>query len=212
MDLRRNPAGHHRRVDVLSYEYNQRPNVLSNPRNGSHASVPDRTTGDLLLQFEQQGNGQNEELGKIVVTAMDRWLDGRWVSQTIVPSAISGRSNSAASAGLCGQAQVPGAFMEVALDLTALGMEPGCVSDGFGTLNVRSQQSPHPPRRCPTWRRDRWTSSRTRGSATITKRGPSGAVVGDTGLRFEIEPDPRDGTGSLRQRQRHREPGRQRGR
>lgn len=181
----------------FSYEYNQQPNVLSTPRNGPRASVPDRTTGDLLLQFEQQGNGQNEELGKIVVTAMDRWLDGRWVSQTIVPSAISGRSNSAASAGLCGQAQaVPGAFMEVALDLTALGMEPGCVSDGFGTFNVRSRQSPAPTSEMSDVATGSVDIQPNCGSATITKRGPSGAVVGDTGLRFEIEPDPRDGTGS----------------
>ena len=84
--------------------------------------------------------------------------------------------------------------MEVALDLTALGMEPGCVSDGFGTFNVRSRQSLHAPRRCPT-ATDRWTSSRTAAAP------PSPSVVhpawSATPGSASRSIDPRDGTGAF---------------
>ena len=128
---------------------------------------------------------------------MDRYVNGEWVSQTIAPSAIAGLSNTAAAAGLCGSAQaVPGAFMEVALDLTVLGMEPGCESGGFGTFNVRSRQSQAPTSEMSDVATGTASVQPNCGSATITKRGPSGAVVGDSSLRFEISPDPRDGNGT----------------
>lgn len=182
----------------FTYEYNQQPNHSSSPKGaGTPASVPTRTTGDVRLQFEQQGQGQNQVLGKIVVSTMDRWVDGQWVAQPISPDAIAGRSNTAAVPGLCGSAQAaPGAFMEVALDLTALAMEPGCDSGGFGTFNVRSRQSASATSELSDVAIGTANIEPNCGSATITKRGPSGAVVGDTALRFEISPDPRDGTGT----------------
>ena len=182
----------------FTFEYNQKANHQSRPGgNGKSASVPTRTTGDLRLQFEQQGNSANEVLGKIVVEGMDRWIGGKWVAQTVTASAIAGLSNTVATAGLCGSAQaVPGAFMEVALDLTVLGMEPGCESGGFGTFNVRSRQSPAETSEMSDVATGTASVQPNCGAATITKRGPSGAVVGDSALRFEISPDPRDGKGS----------------
>ena len=182
----------------FTYEYNQQPNHRSKPKGaGAPASVPTRTNGDVRLQFEQQGQGQNQVLGKIVVSTMDRWVDGQWVAQPISPDAIAGRSNTAAVPGLCGSAPAaPGAFMEVALDLTALAMEPGCGSGGFGTFNVRSRQSASVTSELSDVAIGTANIEPNCGSATITKRGPSGAVVGDTALRFEISPDPRDGTGT----------------
>ena len=182
----------------FTFEYNQKPNHQSHPGgNGAPASVPTRTTGDLRLMFQQQGNAQNEVLGKIVVDGMDRWIGGQWVAQTITPSAIAGLSNTAAVAGLCGSSQAaPGAFMEVALDLTVLGMEPGCESAGFGTFNVRSRQSPSISSEMSDVATGTTHIMPNCGRATITKRGPSGDVVGGAGLRFEISPDPRDGTGT----------------
>ncbi|MDF2145317.1 SpaA isopeptide-forming pilin-related protein [Knoellia sp. p5-6-4] len=182
----------------FTFEYNHKPNHQSRPGgNGKPAAVPTRTTGDLRLMFQQQGNAQNEQLGKIVIDGMDRWVDGQWVAQTITPSAIAGLSNTAAVAGLCGSAQAaPGAFMEVALDLTVLGMEPGCESAGFGTFNVRSRQSPSISSEMSDVATGTTHVMPNCGRATITKRGPSGQVVGDAGLRFEISPDPRDGVGT----------------
>ncbi|TQJ48638.1 SpaA isopeptide-forming pilin-related protein [Phycicoccus sp. SLBN-51] len=182
----------------FTFEYNQKPNHQSRPTgNGTPASVPTRTTGDLRLMFQQQGNAQNEVLGKIVIDGMDRWVGGQWVAQTIAPSAIAGLSNTVAVNGLCGSAQaVPGAFMEVALDLTVLGMEPGCESGGFGTFNVRSRQSPSISSEMSDVAIGSADILPNCGRATITKRGPSGEVVGGPALRFQLSPDPRDGTGT----------------
>lgn len=129
-------------------ELDQQPNH----QNPHGLSVPSRSAGDVLFVVRQRGDGSF-----LFDATYQTWscpqasqcdATGAWSTPTAAAAAFFGLANETAipqgpwSDAIAAKGMVAAdAFAEMAIDLTALGLVPGCPSGGFGTLNVRSVAS-----------------------------------------------------------------------
>lgn len=110
-------------------EFNQQPNYSNDP------ARPTRTPGDLMVRFEQEGNGDFE------LTLAYKWtLQTGFYDGCIEVEGYSPRAGwcpvSVATAGFVGETGEDGAFAEGSLNLTAL-FGGGVCMPAF-TMNIRS--------------------------------------------------------------------------
>jgi hypothetical protein len=118
-------------------ELNQKANTPTGPQ--PPGPVPNRTTGDLRLVFDQNGSTL------ISLVEADTWSStgpttGNWVPFSSL-AGFTGAVNQNTVHNLSGTALGAGSFAEVAIDLTALFPAAGC-SGNYGTVNLRSASSP----------------------------------------------------------------------
>jgi hypothetical protein len=134
-------------------ELNQKPNTpTGSPPTGP---VPNRTTGDLRLAFDQGGDNL------ISLAEADAWSPagcssppGPATTQSWCPisnpTGFTGTFSQNTVHNLSGTSLSPGTFAEVAIDLTALFAPAGC-SGNYDTVNLRSASSPSPTSSLGDW-------------------------------------------------------------
>jgi len=109
------------------------------PNSSSSSPSPQRSTGDLRLSVNQ--NGQNElQLSKAYTWTSTGATTGSW---TALPSTagFTGMANTGVIKNFSGTADLePNLFAEFALNLTALFGTADC-SGNYGTMNIRSSAS-----------------------------------------------------------------------
>lgn len=167
-------------------EYNQKPNVS----NGG-LSVPDRTPGDVLLQFASTGSDALalQGLWKYSTTSGNGCSltgTGYWCSQPLPSGSYKVATNAA------------GTFIEGGVNFTKLFPSTAGCSAAFGTINIRSitggsvMNASFKDRVAPL----EVSTPSTCGNLVIQKRD---AITGDLigGATFLVTPNPLTGTGSV---------------
>jgi hypothetical protein len=132
----------------FDFELDQQPDIT----NTHGVAIPARTKGDVLLQATQHGNGlftfgATYQTWSCTDPAMCD-ATGVWSAPQDATAAFYGLANDVAiNAGPWTDAIASkdmigtGQFAEMAVDLTALMIAPGCETGGFMALNVRSVAS-----------------------------------------------------------------------
>ncbi|MGH8940186.1 MAG: hypothetical protein ACRDV2_12680, partial [Actinomycetes bacterium] len=125
------------------FELNQKPRTDGNTSNPN----PNRTTGDVRITINDQGNGVFSAPEVEVWTATSP-IAGSWGPTTVNNPTYDVKANSTGAISdlapwwtsvnaVNGTIDQEG-FIEAALDLTSFGAVLGCPSTGFSTLNGRS--------------------------------------------------------------------------
>ncbi|HEX2894363.1 MAG TPA: prealbumin-like fold domain-containing protein, partial [Marmoricola sp.] len=169
---------------MYDVEYNRLDNSTNDP------ARPDRSVGDVMFQFEQQGS--ITILLKAAYVWAEKGVTGWSGSCEEIDNSGFGWCPLTTTNAFTGAVGDGGRFAEGMLDLTALQFPSGTCLGDLGTMNIRSHSSLQ------------WTSALqdymvadvniagTCGSLTIEKKG----LTGDTlvpGAAFSIVDDPRPG-------------------
>jgi uncharacterized surface anchored protein len=175
-----------RATDNGTVTYYLELNQLPNTENDHRTPIPDRTAGDIRLTIENQGSGNFQ------VIKVEEWNGSTWVDAGVQPGDVVEAINDS-TINVPGGTRLEDEFGEFGFNLTALGLELGCPSTGFNTLNLRSKAGNAQsnaelkdyatgdidiPARCSAIR--------------IKKKDPEGNLLG--GATFTIEPDPTPGS------------------